>query len=179
MRVLTSIYLTVFVIFVGLTSARAAVTKAEISDITVFVFTAGPDEGELVNPQTVSRHKQALRAVDELKKRLAKRMKVSEQRDQADVMIEVLARGAVAPGTPMPSVDTSKDGTDGIHVSLAAGDYRMDLAGDGPRGQIIGARQAAAKNVADKIEVWIGSNRDNLIAKRARVNRLPTVTNTK
>jgi hypothetical protein len=53
-----------------LPSVHAAVKRSAISDIKVFVFTAGPDEGELVTPQTVSLHKQGLDSVADLKKQL-------------------------------------------------------------------------------------------------------------
>jgi hypothetical protein len=151
-----------------LPSARAEVKTSAISDIKVFVFTAGPDEGELVNPQTVSRHKQAIESVEDLKKLLAKNVRVIEERDEADVTLEVLARGDVKPGTTTPSRDESKDGSDSVHISLMAGDYRAELAGYSPHAQIIGARRAPAKDVTRKIEAWIDSNHDKLIANRAK-----------
>jgi hypothetical protein len=168
MRIQSCAYLTLFIVLVSLATVCVAEKKSDVSDIEVFVFTAGPDEGELVTPQTVARHKEALDSVEDLKKQLAKKLEVTDKRDAADVTIEVLARGAVKPGTTTPSRDTTKDGSDGVHVSLASGDYRTELAGYGTRGQIIGARTAAAKNVGNKIEEWIGNNHDMLIVKRMK-----------
>jgi hypothetical protein len=95
-------------------------------------------------------HKQGLDSVADLKKRLAKKLWVIEEREEADVTIEVLARGDVRPGTTTPSRDASKDGSDGVHVSLAAGDYRIELAGYRPHAPIIGARRPATKDVTNK-----------------------------
>ena len=168
MRIRSCAYLSLFAVLVSLPTVCVADKKSDVSDIEVFVFTAGPDEGELVTPQTVARHKEALDSVEDLKKQLAKKLEVTEKRDAADLTIEVLAREAVKPRTTTPSRDTTKDGGDGVYVSLASGDYRTELAGYGTRGQIIGARTAAAKNVGNKIEEWIGNNHDMLIVKRMK-----------
>jgi hypothetical protein len=115
--------------------------------------------------------KEALDSVEDLKKQLAKKLEVSDKRDVADITIEVLARGAVKPGTTTPSRDTTKDGSEGVHVSLASGDYRTEFAGHGIHGQIIGARTAPAKDVGNKIEEWIGSNHHMSIVKRTKAAR--------
>ena len=171
MRIRLCEYLTLFAVLVSLPTVCVAEKRTNVSDIKVFIFTAGPDEGELVTPQTVSRHKEALDSVEDLKKQLAKKLEVTDKRDAADVTIEVLARGAVKPGTTTPSRDTTEDGSGGVPVSLASGDYRTELAGYGAHGQIIGARRAAAKDVGNKIEEWIGSNHDKLIVKRTKAAR--------
>jgi hypothetical protein len=171
MRIRSCAYLYLFAVLVSLPTVCVADKRTDGSDIKVFIFTAGPDEGELVTPQTVARHKEALDSVEDLKKQLAKKLEVTDKRDAADVTIEVLARGAVKPGTTTPSRDTTKDGSDGVHVSLASGDYRTELAGSGTHDQIIGARTAAAKDVSNKIEEWIGNNHHMLMVKRRKAAR--------
>ncbi len=115
--------------------------------------------------------KEALDSVEDLKKQLAKKLEVTDKRDAADVTIEVLARGAVKPGTTTPA------GTQRMTVATAftflwpPAITEPSLRVMAPIDQIIGARTAAAKDVGNKIEEWIGNNHHMLIVKRAKAAR--------
>lgn len=149
-----------------------AASNVSISDIKVFVFTREPDEGQLVNPQTAARNKQADNAVEQLKKELAKKVKVVEKRDQADVTIEVLPHGGVKAGTPTPDRDTATTSSGELNVALSAGSNRMNLTGHSslapPHGPTV--------DIAEKVEKWIEDSRGRLIANRATAIGPATVT---
>ena len=150
MRIRSCAYLSLFAVLVPLPTVCVADKKTDVSDIKVFIFTAGPDEGELVTPQTVARHKEALDSVEDLKKQLAKKLEVTDKRDGADVTIEVLARGAVKPGTTTPSRDTTKDGGDGVHVSWPPAITEPSLRVMAPMVRLLVREQRPRKTSATK-----------------------------
>lgn len=138
-----------------------------LQNINVFITTATNVSG-FTDPE----YQQRSDSVEDLKKRLGKKIHLVSQRDGADVVIEVLSRSEEATGatTTKPTfwedgVQTKPDMTKVLLVSLSAGDYKVTYKGDS-KGKGWGDWGFAADSVARAVESWIANNGAELLARR-------------
>ena len=163
MKACRAVFLGVIAITFGV-SIAAKSTKP----IRVFVFTSTTNPSGFVDLDA----KQREDSVGDLKKALAKKVEIVDDKKDADVVIEIISRAGKQTG----SVVTERDGlgrTYGdaevvadVHVSLKAGDYSTFLDGYSARGQIFRVWTDAANNVASLIDKWINENQARLLELR-------------
>jgi hypothetical protein len=143
--------------------------------IRVFVFAADQtgfsDPGQSLKnlKDSVGDLKHAFRS--ESKKEIV----VVEDREAADIVVEVIARGYEDAGSTTTltrgtlaglSSTTSKNSVLAVRVTLTAGDYSTTLDGTSDAGYPIWLN--AAISAVKQIKSWVQDNRDKLLARRTK-----------
>jgi hypothetical protein len=145
-----------------------AYQKGGLQPIRVYIFTAGNKDG-FVDADT----KRRTDSVEDLKKDLEKNsiVQLVSEKDGADLVLEVLGRGAQETGSATSTKDmygqwhTNNDTVAIVRVGLIAGSYSTVIEGRND-GRITNVWRTAANNAAKHIENWIKANYGNLISRR-------------
>lgn len=137
--------------------------KEQQAPIRVFVF-AGNNSKGFTDPGQKDRNDSA----EDLKKELRKKLVVTDNRDNAEVIVEVVARGYELPQTVTKTAKvfgdpTGKTRVPTVSVTLTVGDYSATLVGQKEQNW-----RSAADDAAKKIEAWVQDNYDKLLARRAK-----------
>ena len=163
------------ILFVGLVFAAFAAAegvkanqKGKLEPIKVFIFTATNKDG-FVDADV----KRRADSVEDLKKALEKNslIQLVSERDAADVVLEVLGRGAQETGSATSTRDiygqwhTNNDTVATVRVALTAGSYSTVLEGWN-NGSLTYVWRTAANNAAKHIENWIKANYGNIVSRR-------------
>jgi hypothetical protein len=145
-----------------------------LTNINVFVTAAEPEtKGGFVTPDPNPKAK--LDSVKDLKKNLVKKVRLVDRQEDADVVLEVLARGGEATGDTttnrdaLGQVHSRQDSVALVRVALIVGDYTTEIDGRSfgpPSG--LGAWNRAAIEVADQVDKWIKENQTKLLSNRSK-----------
>jgi len=142
-----------------------AFATLQADDVTVFVFTATDPSG-FTDPLQAQR----VEAVANLKTEIEKKkgLTVTETKDVADLVVEVVDAGKLATGaTRTKGLSTGLDGAvfgtttrqetkPQVHAVLRAGTYQLEFQGSASN------MKRAAGAVADGVEKWVKQNRAKL-----------------